>query len=84
MQYLLHLVKHFLGKLDIEFNVKKSKRMIIQSKVSCKRFLYNCPQFVLDNITEEFCDSFKYLGHACNNKCIVTDELRRELNFNSF
>ena len=52
---------------------------MIQPKVFSKRFLDNCPQFVLENVNEEFCDSFKYLGHVCINKCSDTENLRREL-----
>ena len=63
LQKLIDLALEEAIKIDMVFNSKKTKCMVIKPKYVCQQFLDTIIPFKINSIELDFCNEFKYLGH---------------------
>ena len=69
-----------MAKTDMMINCKKNKCMTFLPRYKRNRFINIIPNFKLEGILIDFCDSFHYLGHIIcntfNDRADVISEIR--------
>ena len=63
LQKLIDLALEETIKINMVFNSKKIKCMVIKPKYASQQFLDNIMPFKINGIELDFCNEFKYLGH---------------------
>ena len=79
LQKLIDLTLDEASKIDMIFNSKKTKCMVIKPKYACQQFLDNIIPFKINGIELDFCDEFKYLGHWLVNDLSDVKDMKREM-----